>query len=106
MAVASANLESDCVQIREFVWPGDRVDHISRHGILPEEVEDVCFGEALIQGAKSSGSNPVYYVLGETSAGRHLFCLVIQFPDGKGYPVTAREMTKKEKKTYKRWKKY
>ena len=94
------------MQIREFVWPGDRVDHISRNGVLPEEVEEVCFGEALIQSAKSSGANPVYYVLGETSAGRHLFCLVIQFPDSKGFPVTAREMTENEKKRYKRWKKH
>jgi len=94
------------VQIREFVWPDDRVDHISRHGILPAEVEEVCFGGAFVQRAKSSRPNPVYSVLGETSAGRHLFCLVIQFPDGKGFPVTAREMTDKEKKRYKRWKKH
>jgi len=94
------------VQIHEFLWPDDRVDHISRHGIRPEEVEQVCFGQALVQRAKSSGTNPVYYVLGETSAGRRLFCLVIQFPDGKGFPVTAREMTRKEKERYKRWKKH
>ena len=93
------------MQIHEFLWPDDRVDHISRHGIRPEEVEQVCFGQALVQRAKSSGTNPVYYVLGETSAGRRLFCLVIQFPDGKGFPVTAREMTRKEKERYKRWKK-
>ena len=36
--------------------------------------------------AKSEGENPVYYVLGETDAGRHLFCVVIRFPDGKGLP--------------------
>lgn len=94
------------MQIHEFLWPDDRVDHISRHGIRPEEVEQVCFGQALVQRAKSSGTNPVYYVLGETSAGRRLFCLVIQFPDGKGFPVTAREMTRKEKERYKRWKKH
>ena len=38
-----------------------------------------------------------YYVLGETGAGRPLFCVVIEFPGGKAYPVTAREMTTKEK---------
>jgi hypothetical protein len=71
MALALAN-QNQPVQIREFVWPKDRVDHISRHGILPDEVEEVCFGEAFVQRAKSSGANPVYYVLGETSVGRHL----------------------------------
>jgi hypothetical protein len=57
------------------------------------EVEEVCFGDALVQRAKASGNNPIYYVLGQTVAGRHLFCVVIQFPDGKGFPITARPMT-------------
>ena len=50
-------------------------------------------------------AQPLYYVLGQTLAGRHLFCVVIQFPDGKGYPVTARPMTPGEKKRYNKWKK-
>ncbi|HEV2350191.1 MAG TPA: hypothetical protein VG028_10150 [Terriglobia bacterium] len=93
------------MQIHEFIWPTDRVDHIARHGVRPEEVEEVCFGQALIQRAKSAGKNPIYYVLGPTKAGRHIFCVVIQFPNGKGFPVTARSMTRKEKKRYNRWKK-
>jgi len=48
------------VQIHEFIWPADRVEHIARHGVRPEEVEEVCFGQALIQRAKSSEKNPVY----------------------------------------------
>jgi len=32
-----------------------------------------------------------------------LICVIIQFPDGKGYPVTARPMTDKEKRRYKKW---
>ena len=93
------------MQIAEFVWPEDRVKHIGLHSIEPEEFEQVCFGKALVLRAKSQGKNPVYYVLGETEAGRHLFCVVISFPDGKGYPVTAREMTDSEKKRYAVWKK-
>jgi hypothetical protein len=46
--------------------------------------------------------NPVYYVLGKTDAGRYLFCVVIQFPDGKGYPVTARDMTANEKRRFRK----
>jgi hypothetical protein len=33
-----------------------------------------------------------------------LFCVVIQFPNRKGFPVTARVMTEKEKRQFKRWK--
>jgi uncharacterized DUF497 family protein len=92
------------MQIHEFVWPQERIDHIDRHGVVPAEVEEACFGQALVQRAKSEGENPVYYVLGQTSAGRYLFCVVIQFPDGKGYPITARPMTDKEKRRYRQWK--
>ena len=65
------------MKIYEFIWPEDRVEHIARHGIRPEEVEEVCFGRALVQRTKSSGVNAVYYVLGQTAAGRYLFCVVI-----------------------------
>ena len=92
------------MNIHEFIWPEDRVDHIARHGVTPEEVEEVCFGKAFVQRAKSQGSNPVYYVLGQTVAGRYLFCVVIQFPDDRGYPVTARPMTDKERRRYNQWK--
>jgi hypothetical protein len=58
----------------------------------------------VVQRAISQGENPVYYSLGQTNEGRYLFAVVIQFPDGKGYPVTARPMTDKEKRRYRRWK--
>jgi uncharacterized DUF497 family protein len=90
--------------IDEFIWPEERITHIARHGVTPEEVEEVCFGKSFVQRAKSGGKNPVYYVLGQTAPGRYLFCVVIHFPDGKGYPVTARDMTAKEKRRYRRWK--
>jgi uncharacterized DUF497 family protein len=90
--------------IHKLIWPKDRIDHCGQHGVTPEEVEAVCFGKSLVQRAKSEGENPVYYVLGQTDAGRYLFCVVIQFPDGNGYPVTARPMTAKEKRRYRKWK--
>ena len=91
--------------IHDFLWPEDRIEHIARHGVEPVEVEQVCFGQSLVRRAKSEGDNPVYYVLGQTEAGRYLLCVVIRFPDGKGYPVTAREMTANEKHRFRQWKK-
>jgi uncharacterized protein len=90
--------------ISEFLWPEDRIDHISRHGVSPDEFEEVCFGASLVLRAKSEGSNPVYHVLGETHSRKHLLCIVIQFPDGKGYPITARPMTDRERRRYQQWK--
>jgi uncharacterized DUF497 family protein len=92
------------MRIYELIWPEDRVDHIARHGVTPSEFEEICFGRSLVLKAKPSGQNPVYYVLGQTDAGRYVFCVVINFPDGKGYPVTARPMTDKERRRYQQWK--
>ena len=91
------------MKIYELIWPEDRIDQIAEHDIEPEEVEGVCFGQALVLRAKAQGQNPVYYVLGQTAEGRYLFCVVIQLPDGRGYPVTARPMTEKEKRRYRQW---
>ncbi len=91
------------MRIREFIWPDDRIEHVARHGVTPEEFEEACFGRPLVLRGKAEGVNPVYYVLGRTHAGRFLFCVVIQFPDGKGYPVTARPMTDRERRRYVQW---
>ena len=93
------------MRIREFIWTPDRIEHVAKHQVQPEEVEQVCFGQPLVLRAKSSGKNPVYYVLGQTEAGRYLFCVVIQFPEEKGYPVTARPMTDREERRFNEWKK-
>jgi uncharacterized DUF497 family protein len=92
------------MKIQQIIWPEDRVEHIARHAVTPEEFEEACFGQSLVLRAKSEGENPVYYVLGQSREGRYLFCVVIQFPDGNGYPVTARSMTDKEKRRYRQWK--
>jgi uncharacterized DUF497 family protein len=91
------------MKIRELVWPDDRVEHIAEHGVHPYKVEEVCFGQPLVLRGKAAGENPVYYVLGQTTSGRGLLCVVIAFPDGRGYPVAARPMTAKEKRRFNTW---
>lgn len=93
------------MRIRELIWPQHRIEHVASHGVRPDEVEEVCFGDPLVLRARTQGKNPAYYVLGRTDAGRHLFCVVIQFPDAKGYPVTARPMTDGERRRFNQWRK-
>jgi uncharacterized DUF497 family protein len=93
------------MHISSLLWPEDRVDHIARHSISPEEVEEVCFGRPLVLRAKAEGVNPVYYCMGQTHSGRYVFCVIIAFPDGNGYPITARMMTLKEVRRYRQWRK-
>jgi uncharacterized protein len=92
------------MKVYEIIWPADRVEHIAAHNVTPEEFEEVCFGQALVLRTKSTGKNPVYHVLGQTAAGVYLLCIVIRFPDGRGFPVTARLMTPKEERRYRLWK--
>jgi uncharacterized protein len=88
------------MKIEALVWPIDRVEHVAKHGVKPHEVEEVCFGDSLVLRHRSAGKNLVYHVLGQTIAGRYLFCVVIAFPNSRGFPVTARPMTNKEKRRF------
>lgn len=84
-------------------WRSDRVAHIlSKHGITPGEVEEVCFGKPLILRGPGKKGNRLYYVLGQTEAGRHLFIVLKPVAKGIALPVTARLMTSAQQKKYKR----
>lgn len=50
--------------IHVLPWPEDRVEHVARHNITPEEFEKACFSRALVLRAKAHGKNPAYHVLG------------------------------------------
>jgi len=100
----NVSLRGRVLLIHELLWPMDRVEHIARHGITPDEVEEVCLGRPLILRAKSQGESPAYYVLGQSKQGRYLFAVILRFADGKGFPVTARPMTPKERRRYQDWK--
>jgi len=88
--------------IQKIIWPREWVDHVARHEVTPEEFEEVCYGKNFVVQANSEGENPVYYVYGQTYAGRYLLCVVIRFPDGNGFPVTAREMNQTERKRFRK----
>jgi uncharacterized DUF497 family protein len=92
------------MKIYKIIWPSDRVDHIAKHGISPEEFEEACFGNPFVLRSKSEGQNPVYYAYGQTIAGRYLLCIVIEFPDGNGFPVTARDMDESERRRFRKQK--
>jgi len=91
------------MQIHTILWPDDRVEHVARHNITPDEFDEVSFGGALVLRTKAEGKHPVYNVLGQTFSGRYLFCVVIAFPDGNGFPITARSMTTSEQRRFRQW---
>lgn len=90
--------------INEVIWTEERVEHIAAHNITPDEFEEVCFGQSLVLRTSALGKNQAYHVLGQTADGHYLFCVLIHFPDGNAFPVTARPMTPKEERRYRVWK--
>ena len=82
--------------IRYHEWSKD---HIAKHGVTWEEVEDAVPGQPSLQ---QPSKNDTYKIFGTTRAGQHLAILVADDGDGQCFIVTAREMTAGERRTFRR----
>lgn len=81
---------------REYDWDDINVEHIAQHRVIPQEVEESCFNEPLIM---RRGRNK-YIVYGRSDSGRYLFIVVVCKDRGRGRVITARDMTKSERRLY------
>ena len=86
------------MKISAFDWDEQNIDHIARHGVNPEEVEETCYNRPLIL----KGKQLRYLVYGQTDDGRYL--LVVSAYLGKGIfrILTARDMAEAERRLYQR----
>lgn len=87
------------MKIIDIIWDEETVGHIARHGVIPEEVEEVCFSRS---SCLEKGRTGRYYITGQTHAGRYLFIVVRFVGRGKVEIYTARDMDEKEKYRYKK----
>jgi len=85
-------------KITRFKWDAWNLNHIARHGVRPEEVEEGFFGEPVLR--KGRGGTRI--ALGRTDAGRLLTVIYVDRPGGAVYVVTARDMDHKERRLYRR----
>ena len=87
------------MEIREFEWDDNNIEHIARHGVFPDEVEDMAFDD---DPWIKKGRKRTRYMLGYTVAGRYLF--VVYSLKGKGIArvITSMDMDNKTKKLYKK----
>lgn len=89
------------MRIDELLWDDWNEDHIARHGIRPDEVEQAVFDPgSLFLRTRREGVRR-YLVLGLTEAGRYLFVVLDPMNGNRAYPVTAREMTDAERRRFK-----
>lgn len=83
--------------IRKLIWDEWNIDHIARHNVRVEEVEQICKGSHLLNKWK----NKMYRVIGQTANGRYLTIFLAPRAKHNYYPVTARDSTLRKKKAYK-----
>jgi uncharacterized DUF497 family protein len=88
------------MRIENITWDDDTADHISRHAVSPEEVEEVLFNDSDLPQIMRGKENR-YLAYGKTNAGRFLLVVLI-IANRKTRIITARDMTEREKKFYRR----
>jgi uncharacterized DUF497 family protein len=88
------------LKIEKISWDQETVDHISNHLVSPEEVEEVLFNEEDIP-LIMRGKEGKYLAYGRTHGGR-LLSIVWASKYKKTKIITARDMTEKEKRFYRR----
>ena len=91
------------MKIIECLWKEQFIEKLEwRHQIATDEVEEV-FHNAPHYGYISKGrvkGENVYRALGQTDAGRYLAVFFVYKHRGRALPVSARDMTPKERRRY------
>jgi uncharacterized DUF497 family protein len=86
------------VRIDELVWDEWNEEHIGRHGVQPEEVEDAVFDDGSVFLKTTREGQLRYLVLGLSEDGRYLFVVLEPLSGARAYVVTARDDRRREAK--------
>lgn len=84
--------------IKDFQWDVWNTNHIARHGVQPDEAEEVFYNEPVFR----KGRGGTYTALGPTDGGRLLTVICAVRPGDVICVVTARDMDQKERRLYRR----
>ena len=91
------------MRLYEVIWKDSYVDKIERkHGISTDEVEQVLFSRPFvrrIEKGKVQGED-LYTAYGQTDGGRYLVVFFVYKPDDATLPISARGMTRSERRYY------
>ena len=89
-------------KITSFEWDKGNIAHLLEHDVDPEEVEEAFAPENLFHIVNRAAK---YHGFGKTIAGRYLHIVFEYKGRGLARPITAWEMTEKEKRKFKKWRK-
>jgi uncharacterized DUF497 family protein len=87
------------IVIRRLIWNTWNEKHIIRHGVIPDEVEEVCQHHPLVQ--RGTIRNRVV-LIGETNEQRLLAVVLENRGGGNYYPVTAYDASDADTVLYER----
>ncbi len=85
------------VAIQNFIWDDNNIYHIAQHNVEPEEVEEVFASSYYLR--RLWGNRHIAY--GRSQSGRYLF-VAFDYEKQSIVVATARNMTDREKRLYKR----
>jgi uncharacterized DUF497 family protein len=84
--------------VGRLIWDDDNEEHIARHGIDREDVEQAFYSSRVIERAR----NDTYRVVGQTDSGRYIAIFVAPRKGGEWYVVTARDADLREQRNFRR----
>lgn len=91
------------MRIVECLWLDKFVDKIiQKHNVYPEEVEEVLFSKPLIKRLENGDvrGEDLFIAFGRSKEGRYLTVLFVRKRNKRALIISAREMTKRERKGY------
>ena len=83
-------------KIERLMWDTWNVDHIARHGVVPEEVAQVCAADPVVRATYGER----LLAIGPTLRGRMLTVVLAPEENNGYYVVTARPADRKERARY------
>ncbi len=91
------------MRLYAVIWNAKFVSKIEeKHGVSPEEVEEVLFSSPHVRRAGKGNvkGEHLYAAYGQTAEGRYLVVFFIHKSRAAALPISAREMTRAERKYY------
>lgn len=87
-------------RVHTFEWDADNIEHIARHGVHPDEAEEVLVRRALVV----REGDDRYLAFGPTDDGRYLLLVFVIKRHRTIRVLSAYDMTERDRRMYRRWK--
>lgn len=93
------------MKVTGFIWLDDIVEKLDwKHNVLPKEIREVFNNRPkfrFVEKGHRPGEN-VYFATGRTMGGRYLIIFFVYKHDKRALVLSARDMTRRERKRYER----